>query len=283
MSNTNTISFQLNWIRDCLKNWAVTEGGTAEIAHDLSHMWRKAYDGSKAPKCIICCAGEDVRGPFETAAATSRVDRHFVILVTRGRGYSSVRGDTLTEQVGSARPFYELLEEARDIIRVLVFDTAVNEANPALCDPVDYRGIKPAVLDEETLDAYLIEFSVGTQLGVPAANVNVLYLSDLNQNYYGVSVLASGNTYSLQINQSATANINGIASAYPYVNMLSSDNMYHRIYAVNTLGVITLFVEQTTNTTGQFETNQIPFVASDGTQHFVTAQTVLGVTSLVVS
>ena len=159
---------QCNWIRDVLSGWAKAEGGIAQVAHDLSHMWELAFNTSQVPKCIITFAGEDIRGDFTTAAQTSRVDRHFIVLVTRGRGYSANRGDTLTEQINNARPFYDLLEEARDMVRVLQFDPSVTEAMDG--DPVDYRGIKPALPEDYPLDAYMIEFSIGTQLGVPSFN-----------------------------------------------------------------------------------------------------------------
>ena len=170
MSNPSvpSISMQCNWIRDVLKGWAVSEGGIAIIAHDISHMWELAFVTSKVPRCIITFAGEDIRGDFSIAAATSRVDRHFIVLVTRARGYTANRGDTLTEQINDHRPFYDLLEEARDLIRVLQFDPSVTEAMDG--DPVDYRGIKPALPEDFPLDAYMIEFSIGTQLGVPEYN-----------------------------------------------------------------------------------------------------------------
>jgi len=162
--NTN-ISTQLNWIKTMLKDWAKDQGGVAIIGHDLNHLWEIAFSTSKVPRCIIAYVGEDIRGDFSWAAAASRVDRHFIVLVTRARGYTADRGQTFSETVGTSRPFVDLLEEARDIIRTLTFDPATTEANSL--DPVDYRGIKPALPDDYPLDAYQIEFSIGTQLGIP--------------------------------------------------------------------------------------------------------------------
>lgn len=162
---------QANWIKQVLSGWAQSEGGIAQVAHDLNHMWELAFNTSKVPRCMICFVGEDIRGDFSIAAATSRVDRHYVVLVTRGKGYTANRGDTLTQDIGEARPFYDLLEEARDLIRVLQFDASVTEADSGL--PVDYHGIKPALPEDYPLDAYLIEFSIGTQLGVPEFNTPV--------------------------------------------------------------------------------------------------------------
>jgi hypothetical protein len=161
----NSISFQCKWIRDVLSNWAKAEGGVAVIAHDLNSMWELAFNTSKVPRCIICFTGETIRGDADTAAYTSRVDRDYVVLITRGKGATANRGDTLTEQIGDQRPFYDLLEEARDLIRVIQFDPSVTEAYDTM--PLDYKGIRPALPEDYPLDAYMIEFSIGTQLGIP--------------------------------------------------------------------------------------------------------------------
>ena len=159
---TPSISLQLNWIKKVLSDWAVDQGGIAVIAKDIDHMWEIAYETSLVPRCIITYAGEDVRGDFAIAAATSRVDRHFIVLVTRAGGFSADRGKSMSEQVGNARPFTDILEEARDLIRALEFDASVTEAQPT--DPVDFKGIKPVTIDGYPIYAYTIEFSIGTQL-----------------------------------------------------------------------------------------------------------------------
>lgn len=164
-TNTPSIKMQCQWIKEVLSDWAVNEGGVAEIVHDLNHLWTRAFIKSDVPRCLICFAGETIRGDFTIAAATSRVDRDFVVLVTRARGFTATRGDTLVEDYENQRPFYDLLEEARDLIRTLAFDPSVTEAMDT--DPIDYKGIKPALPEDTPLDAYMIEFSIGTQLGVP--------------------------------------------------------------------------------------------------------------------
>jgi hypothetical protein len=163
-SQTPTISLQLKTIKSFLNAWAREEGGVCEIAHDLSEMWLIAFRSSKVPRCILCCVGEDVRGDFTIAAPTGRVDRQFVCLVTRGKGMTADRGDTLVDAVGDIRPFYDILEEARDIIRALVLDTTTQET------PIDYKGFKSALPDDVPMDAYMIEFSIGTQLAIPVDN-----------------------------------------------------------------------------------------------------------------
>lgn len=164
---------QLNWIKKVLSDWAVDQGGIAVIASDIDKMWETAYETSLVPRCIITYAGEDIRGDFSIAAATSRVDRHFIVLVTRGTGFPADRGRTMSEQTGNNRPFTDMLEEARDLIRSLQFDSSVTEAQPT--DPVDFKGIKPVTIDGYPIYAYTIEFSIGTQLATIYYNEPTVY------------------------------------------------------------------------------------------------------------
>jgi hypothetical protein len=159
-----SISFQLKSIAGYLSEWAKDQGGMVQICHDLNELWAAAHINSKTPRCILAFLGEDIRGDFAVAAACARVDRHFVCVVTRARGMTQVRGATLVDQVGDSRPFYDLVEEARDIIRAIFFDPRVTEAMPT--DPIDYKGISAFMVDNDILDSYKIDFSIGTQLPV---------------------------------------------------------------------------------------------------------------------
>ena len=219
------------------------------MAHDLNHMWELAFVTSKVPRCIITFAGEDIRGDFTIAAQTSRVDRHFLVLVTRARGYSANRGDTLTEQINDSRPFYDLLEEARDLIRVLQFDPSVTEAMDG--DPVDYRGIKPALPEDYPLDAYMIEFSIGTQLGVPQFNPAItvppsapfnLYLTSgsaiLNWNVDSFDADSTGIWKSMDgVTYAQSASISSAnAVTYTDTNVSGSSIYYYKVNRTNTAG-----------------------------------------------
>ncbi len=164
---TNSVAFQLNFILQNLKDWAKNEGGLAVIVKDYADMFETAFKCT-GPRLLICFEGEDLRGPQEWAAVASRVDRHYAVLVSRGEGMTAHRGETLTEDSKSGRPFYTLVEEARDLIRVIYFDPDVTEATPQT--PIDYHGIEPVMLNGYFLDAYLIRFSIGTQLGQPKSN-----------------------------------------------------------------------------------------------------------------
>lgn len=153
-----TISDTLNSLQTDLNDFAIQHGGGAFIASDLSHMWEQAYAASDKLRIIICYMGEDLRGPFGTAAATQRVDRHFTVLITRGRGFNAIRGAPLTTQTGNVEPLFALVEEARDGIRTM--RNLTDDADL----PVDYRGVKTFSMGEVAMDCYQIEFSVAADL-----------------------------------------------------------------------------------------------------------------------
>lgn len=147
---------QLESMRYTLDTWAQQYNGKAFIASDLNHMWKVAWQSSSQLRIICVYMGEVIRGDFKIAAATGRVDREFNVMLTRGKGFNQERGDSLTKQVGNEPPLFDLVEEARDILRSLVDISA--EA------PVDYKGIRTMQMGELILDAYIVEFSVATDL-----------------------------------------------------------------------------------------------------------------------
>lgn len=143
-------------IRDLLSDWTTQRGGQCSIVSNFRAMWDQASQSSQKPIVLICYLGERVRGPFSTAAATYRVDRTWNVAVVRGRGFASVRGDTLSESVGGMDPFYNDVEAIRDMIR---------EANYLSAEePVDYKSIRPMQLGTLIIDGYLIEFSTAHDL-----------------------------------------------------------------------------------------------------------------------
>lgn len=153
-----TISAQAKAITEALNDWADAEGGKAFIAYDLRELWQVAQVGSTNPRVILCYNGEEVRGEFGIAPALGRVDRQWVAAFTRSRGFNAERGDSLSATTGNARPFYDLVEEGRDIIRALMLETNTTER------PIDFRSVRPMQLGELIVDGFMVEFSIGTQL-----------------------------------------------------------------------------------------------------------------------
>lgn len=154
-----TIVEQAKDIKEAFDSWATSEGGRCIVACNIYDMWDMAANNAQGPRAILAYFGETARGDFPTAAILGRVDRHWQLAVVRPQGAASPRGSQLTDQVGNGRPFYDLVEEARDIIRATMLD-------PNWCEhPIDYRGIKSMqMVNGQVLDGYIIEFSIGTQL-----------------------------------------------------------------------------------------------------------------------
>lgn len=148
-----------------LNDYAQKQGGknSCFICSDLAHAWKILYDSSQAFKILLFYAGESQRVNFPGGAITGRVDRKFNVIVSRGRSLSSTdRGLPLYDDNQNARPLFDIVDELRDLCRGFMFDPAWTER------PVDYIGIRPFNVEGTgaIVDAYLIEFSVGTQLGM---------------------------------------------------------------------------------------------------------------------
>jgi len=152
-----SVAAQADAIKDVLLNWTQERGGTVQVASNLRDMWSRASQSSQKPIILICFMGEYPRGPFARAAISHRVDRHWAVAVVRGRGFAYVRGDTLTESVGQAEPFYDSVESVRDLLR---------QAGGRLSaeNIVDYKGVKPMQLGNLIIDGYLIDFTTAIDL-----------------------------------------------------------------------------------------------------------------------
>ncbi len=150
------VSAQAILIRDALALWATSEKGTAAIVFDQLELWENIFKGVSNPKVLVCYDGETLRGDPSIRAILGRVDRQWIVAVSRARGLNASRGDSLNELKGNARPFYDLIEEARDIIRSL--------GGISVESPVDFISIEPAVRPDALTDAYLLRFSVADDL-----------------------------------------------------------------------------------------------------------------------
>lgn len=156
------IANQSQAIQSALQTWADTYGGKAFVASDEGHMWKMAYATSQIPRIIICYNGESLRGDFSVAAAMGRVDRHWKVAITRGRGFNANRGDSLNTMAQNAQPMWAFVDQMRDVIRSIM--------GISVELPVDYTGITPMNLGELILDGYMVEFSTATDLPAILAN-----------------------------------------------------------------------------------------------------------------
>jgi len=159
-----SIKEQLKTIYNVFNVWANANAQqySVEVVPDMVHMWENLLNTSQSSRILIMYNGELVRGEFGIAAPLARVDRKFMVVISRGQSLTFPIAKQYLENVQNAVPFYEDIEEVRDICRALIFDQNWCE------QPVDYLGVTPFQSDGsgKVLDAVQVEFSVGTQLGL---------------------------------------------------------------------------------------------------------------------
>jgi hypothetical protein len=147
-----SISDSANAIQAWLQQWAQPLGGTAAVVSNLRELWNQASLNSQVPRILICYNGETARGDFAHIAPWHRVDRHWIVAVTKGRGYYANRGDSLSNGNATELPFYDAIEQVRDRLRCML---GISQESPT----IDYKGIKPMQLGNLVVDGVTLEFS----------------------------------------------------------------------------------------------------------------------------
>lgn len=152
-----TISDQLKFIKAQLTPWITEVKGRVEIAADAVHLLGLLALSPGAPRVVILFDGEDKRGEYEELG---KVDRKFMVVISRGRGFKLDPGAALTEGVAGGPALYDLFEQCREVIRDIVFDRATTDGI------TNYTAGLRFSLEENAVDAYQINFSIGVQLPV---------------------------------------------------------------------------------------------------------------------
>lgn len=145
-------------IQQVLNAWATPLGGVASVCSNLRDMWNQASMDSTRPRLLIVWNGADSRGGFGVRNANHREDREWIVAVTRGRGFYSNRGDSLSQTKGNETPFYDVVETVRDLCRSIL---NISEELPT----IDYKTIRPMQLGNLVVDGYMIAF--GTANDIP--------------------------------------------------------------------------------------------------------------------
>lgn len=157
-----TISEQLEQIRDSLTDWSADVKGRVEIAADAIHLLGLLAVSPGAPRVVVMFDSETKFGSNEELG---KVERKFMVVVSRGRGFTLNPADSVTVGSAGGRPLYQLVEECREVLRAIVFDRETTNGMP------DYLGTTRFSLEESALDAYQINLAILTQLPVhPAEN-----------------------------------------------------------------------------------------------------------------
>src|ERR1700743_1532202 len=116
-----TIDGQTRLLLKALEPWAAANAGSVKVANDKPHLFQLLGASPGAPRAAIYFAGERARsGKFNDVAG--RMDRKFLICISRGRGFNAKLGKSLIDGVAGGKPMFVLLEEAREEVRGVRLD-----------------------------------------------------------------------------------------------------------------------------------------------------------------
>ena len=115
-----TIAQHLSTVREALAPWAQSIGGSIAVAGDAAHLWNLLAEKPGAFRGALMFSTETPRGELETG----RVDRKYILVLSRGRGFTADRGDNFTKGSAGGKALYEIAEEARELIRSAEVESA---------------------------------------------------------------------------------------------------------------------------------------------------------------
>lgn len=150
-----TIGEQLQFIAGGLQPWAQEIKASVAIVESVAHLVSQLVQAPGSPRILIMVDAEEKRGEYEELG---RVDRRFLVVVSRGVSMRIEDGRSILEGAAGGRPFYDLLEECREVIRGLRFDHESTERIP------NYVGMSRVQVDGFITDARQLAFTIGTQL-----------------------------------------------------------------------------------------------------------------------
>lgn len=154
------IADQLKLMREAFAAWALAFGGSAAIAADPAHLFGLLMT---KPGAVRACILFDSETPVGEIDEGGKVERKFLVCISRGRGFTLSAAESLTDESGRGAAMFDLIETAREVGRGLVFAVETTDGAPA------YAGCRRVELEGLVVDAYQLEFNVVTQLALPIA------------------------------------------------------------------------------------------------------------------
>ena len=151
-----TITEQMKLMLDALAEWHKVVGGSVKVANDEPHLFTILGAAPGAARTAILFDEETARSE-KNNDLLGRVDRKFIVAISRGRGFNLDQGKSLTEGVAQGKPMFELVEEAREVLRGL---RMLGENEPVLY----YLGSKRLQFQGVTTDAYAITLGLAADI-----------------------------------------------------------------------------------------------------------------------
>jgi hypothetical protein len=148
----------LQTVKTALEDWVRRHRGSVEIAGDQDHLFALLEASPGFVRASIMLRREAKRGEYEEAGM---IDLTFIVVISRGRGFSATTSDTLVKDTSLGAPLFTVAEEARDVVRSITFPEKTEQtANYMGMDLFEFPLDRP-------VDAYQLTFTLGCQM--PAA------------------------------------------------------------------------------------------------------------------
>ncbi len=155
-----TITEQGNLILDALKKWTANNKGRAFITGDPLTLVDELRAKPGVPAAAVLWLDES---PYGENDRLGRVLRDWKIIISRGRGMKLDAGESLTEGTAGGTAMFDLVEQAREVVRNLRPEDQEGEFQL----PV-YKGTGLFEVSGCVLDAMEIRFALYAQ--IPAQN-----------------------------------------------------------------------------------------------------------------
>lgn len=153
MSTPINIADLMRRVRTGLTAWAAANKGEAEIASDPWNVLEILAQRPGGFRIIILYSGRNKRGEHEEARVA---DTRFQIVLSMGRALTRKPGQHLADGASGAKPLFQLLDEAENVVEEISMPRGVTEVTP------DLIGDEPFTTPEGiALDAYVATFQLG--------------------------------------------------------------------------------------------------------------------------
>lgn len=143
-----------------LEPWAAKNRGRVFPASDVVDCIDQLRSKPGTATAAVLWVKETPRTP--ELSILGRVDRLFKIVISRGRGFKIVSGESLTGGVAGGRALFDLVEEARELLAALRMEDMEEDEQPV------YEGAGPFEVDGIVWDAVEIRLTLAAQTGMPA-------------------------------------------------------------------------------------------------------------------
>ncbi len=162
-----TIKEQLKVVVASLHDALRSVKGRSYPAGDVIHLLDELRIKPGAPSAGVMFWTED---PQSEIAELGKVARGFKAVVSRGKGFKVISGESLTEGAEGGPPMFDLVE----LVRSTILGLRMADEQGELQIPV-YQGTGPFEVSGLILDAYEVKFALYAQIpqqdGIPVPDV----------------------------------------------------------------------------------------------------------------